>query len=240
MGTAGYMSPEQARESRQMRAPTLRPRGDPLRDALGPAGLRRDTPVDTLAAVLRSDPPEIEADGVPPGLERVVRRLLEKDPGERFQSAHDLGLALETLSGPAPPTLRSKRRRWRVAVVLAALGVLAAGAGAWLWSRGHERGPAGPGRIVPFTADGGWKFAPRLSPDGERVAYTWNGPGQDSWHIYIKGLGRGTRPVRLTDHLAGAWARCGRPTAGRSPSWVRWRREPRSTPCPRSGDRSAD
>jgi len=134
-----------------------------------------------------------------------VRRCLDKDPGERFQSAHDLGLALETLSGPAPPTPGSRRRRWKVAVVLAALGALAAGAGAWLWSRGHERGPAGPVRIVPFTADGGWKFAPRLSPDGERVAYTWNGPGQDSWHIYIKGLGRGTRPVRLTDHLAGDW-----------------------------------
>ena len=210
MGTAGYMSPEQAQGERADARSDLFALGAILYEMLsGRRAFAGNTPVDTLAAVLRSDPPEIETDGVPPGLVRVVRRCLEKDPGERFRSAHDLGLALETLSGPAPPALHSKRRhrtilRW-VTGGLAVLGIIAVAVGMWwLWRR-QPGAPAEPVRIVPFTADGGWKFAPRLSPDGERVAYTWNGPGQDSWHIYIKGLGRGTRPVRLTDHLAGDW-----------------------------------
>jgi Tol biopolymer transport system component len=219
MGTVGYMSPEQAVGQRADARSDLFALGAILYEMLsGRRAFAGITPVDTLAAVLRSDPPEIDVDGVPPGLERVVRRCLEKDPGERFQSAHDLGLALETLSGPAPPTPGSKRRRWRAAVVLAALGVLAAAAATWqLRSREPGREPAAPIRIVPFTADGGFKFAPRLSPDGERVAYNWYDPGQDTWHVYVKGLGRGTRPLRLTDHLRGdsnaVWSPDGRQIA---------------------------
>ena len=222
MGTAGYMSPEQAQGERADARSDLFALGAILYEMLsGRRAFAGATPADTLAAVLRSDPPEIEADGVPPGLERVVRRCLEKDPGERFQSAHDLGLALETLSGPAPPTLRSKRRRWRVAVVLAALGVLAAAGTTWqAWSRRSERQPADPMQIVPFTADGGFKWAPRLSPDGERVVYNWNEPGQGSGDLYVKSLGQGSRPLRLTDNPFGGFGAVWSPD-GREIAFVR-------------------
>jgi Tol biopolymer transport system component len=149
----------------------------------------------------------------------VVRHCLEKDPTERFQSAHDLGLALETLSGPVPPSPGSKRRRWRAAVVLAALGVLAAAGMWWLRGRGSER-PAGPVRIVPFTDDGGFKFAPRLSPDGERVAYSWAGPKNDNWDVYVKAIGPGTKPLRLTEHKANDWGPVWSPD-GRQIAFVR-------------------
>ena len=43
---------------------------------------------------------------------------------------------------------------------------------------------------------------PRLSPDGERVAYVWRGPDDDNWDIYVKAMGVGTRPLRLTEHPA--------------------------------------
>jgi Tol biopolymer transport system component len=205
MGTVGYMSPEQAVGQRADARSDLFALGAILYEMLsGRRAFGGDTRADTLAAVLRSDPPEIETDGVPPGLERVVRRCLEKDPGERFQSAHDLGLALETLSGPATPTPGSKRSRSMVGV-LAALALTAAAAGAW-WLRGRgPKPPAGPLRIVPFTADAGFKFAPRLSPDGERVAYTWAGPKNDNWDVYVKAIGPGTKPLRLTEHMASDW-----------------------------------
>jgi TolB-like protein/Tfp pilus assembly protein PilF len=139
MGTAGYMSPEQAQGQRADARSDIFALGAVLYEMLsGRRAFAGKTPVDALAAVLCGDPPDIEAKGVPPGLERLVRRCLEKDPGERFQSAHDLGLALETLSGPAPPArgpMRLRRTGLRsVAAGLATLGIVTVAVGMWrLW-----------------------------------------------------------------------------------------------------------
>ncbi len=56
-----------------------------------------------MTAILQEDPPALSASGrlVPPALERVVRRCLEKRPEDRFQSARDLVFDLEALSGLA-------------------------------------------------------------------------------------------------------------------------------------------
>jgi dipeptidyl aminopeptidase/acylaminoacyl peptidase len=77
--------------------------------------------------------------------------------------------------------------------------------------------PRGPITITPFTADGGSKASPQLSPDGERVAYVWDGAGLDNPDIYVKARGPGTRPLRLTEHPASdqypAWSPDGRQIA---------------------------
>ena len=80
---------------------------------------------------------------VPPAIERVVRRCLEKKPEARFQSAHDLAFALETVSGvssgstaAAPVTASSGRSRPRLATLGAIVAVvLAAIAGVWYSTR---------------------------------------------------------------------------------------------------------
>jgi Tol biopolymer transport system component len=211
MGTAGYMSPEQAQGQPADARSDLFSLGAILYEMLsGRRAFVGRSSADVLAAVLRSDPREIETEGVPSALEGVVRRCLEKDPGERFQTAHDVGLALEALSGEAWSTAASSvhPRPARLATPVAGLVALVAvvAAAAW-WLRGHQaRPPGGPQRIVPLTADGGYKFAPRLSPDGERVAYTWAGTHSDNWDIYVKAIGQGTRPLRLTDDKANDWA----------------------------------
>jgi hypothetical protein len=62
-----------------------------------------------MTAILKEEPPDIlESNSkVPPQLERLVRRCLEKRPERRFHSAHDLGFALEALSTPSSATFAS-------------------------------------------------------------------------------------------------------------------------------------
>jgi hypothetical protein len=55
-----------------------------------------------LTAILEDDPPGQPA-SVPPALDRLVRRCLEKRPDDRFHSAHDLSLAFEVLSSGSGP-----------------------------------------------------------------------------------------------------------------------------------------
>src|SRR6185503_17522153 len=60
-----------------------------------------DSPVETMNAILREDPPDMTTvrASISPALERIVRRCLEKRPEDRFRSAHDLAFALEALTG---------------------------------------------------------------------------------------------------------------------------------------------
>jgi eukaryotic-like serine/threonine-protein kinase len=92
VGTAGYMSPE------QVRGKSIDPRTDIF--ALGATfyemltgrrAFARETPVETLGAVLRDDPKEHpESQKIPPALQPFVFRALEKDAADRYQSARDL------------------------------------------------------------------------------------------------------------------------------------------------------
>jgi len=59
-----------------------------------------ESAIEVMNAILKEEPPELTAMNhrAPPGLERLIRRCLEKQPERRFHSAHDLGYALEALS----------------------------------------------------------------------------------------------------------------------------------------------
>jgi serine/threonine protein kinase len=216
LGTVGYMSPEQVRGERGDRCSDIFSFGVLLYEMVsGRHPFRRTTGVETQAAILREEPVALSGLGHPEPLERVILRCLEKRPEDRFHSAHDLALALQSvvpLTPLPPPVARTGWRRRAVAVGVGALVVLA-GLGWWLRpTRVPDRPPA-PVKITPFTTDGGIKLFPRLSPDGEKVAYTWASPSEGA-DIYVKPLGPGTRAIRLTNHpdLVGspAWSPDGR------------------------------
>jgi TolB-like protein/Flp pilus assembly protein TadD len=163
IGTVGYMSPEQVLGKPLDSRSDLFALGVVLYEMLsGKRPFLKETAPETMAAILREEPPELSETNrlTPPGLERIVRHCLEKDPGNRFHSARDVAFALETLStAPTASAVTSdgrEPRRWFARPGLAAAIVVAAAAVALLWSRrpGPKPAPATspPARIavLPF------------------------------------------------------------------------------------------
>jgi serine/threonine protein kinase len=121
MGTVGYMSPEQVRGESTDHRTDIFAFGAVLYEMLtGKRAFQKATATETQTAILREDPPNILdlVPNLPPGLQRIVQRCLDKGPEQRFQSAADLAFALESaadisLSGQrsalvAPPPGRGK------------------------------------------------------------------------------------------------------------------------------------
>ena len=82
----------------------------------GKRAFHGETSADTMSAILKEEVPELSetARNVPPGLERIVRHCLEKNPSQRFHSAGDLAFDLEALTEISATTAnRARRQRCR-------------------------------------------------------------------------------------------------------------------------------
>jgi serine/threonine protein kinase len=115
VGTVGYLSPEQARGQALDARSDLFSLGCVLYEMIsGQRAFARETALDTLAAILNDEPPELSPSGqqAPFELQRTLGRCLAKMPAERFQSAQDLAFALRSLlnDSGSPPPLRSPSR----------------------------------------------------------------------------------------------------------------------------------
>jgi serine/threonine protein kinase len=139
MGTVGYTAPEQVRGQKVDHRADIFSFGCILYEILsGRKAFGGGSPVDTLGAILKEDPPDLSESNrnVSPALERLVLHCLEKNPAARFNSARDLAFALEALgssniSASQPTTLAPIRTRWRVSwpwlvAGLAGMGVILA------------------------------------------------------------------------------------------------------------------
>ncbi len=164
MGTVGYMSPEQVRGQPLDHRSDIFSFGAVLYEmASGKRAFRGESSVETMNAILKEDVPELSESGpqVSPGLDRIVRRCLEKKPERRFQSASDLAFALEALSGSssiaraassapsAPvPVVKTDRRPW----IIAAIGALALAAAAAIWFYPRTNSFAGTFTQITFRS----------------------------------------------------------------------------------------
>ena len=154
MGTVAYMSPEQVRGVAADHRADIFALGTLLYEMLtGRVAFQRETPAETLSAILRDEPADLDGLGQP-GIDRLIRRCLEKNPAARFQSALDFAFALESLSSAGPGALAALSRgarmgaRERIAWTVAALAVVAAAAVAW---SGYMRTPPAPPTAMSFN-----------------------------------------------------------------------------------------
>jgi Tol biopolymer transport system component len=235
VGTVAYMSPEQARGEELDARTDLFSLGVVLYEmATGRPAFPGATSAVIFDAILHKAPtaPVRLNPEIPPKLEDILNRALEKDRELRYQHASDLRADLKRVkrdsdsgrsatsdaveggaAGVATPLTPAPaaRRQW-AAPLGGALLLTVLGAAWFQWSRTANppgEAPMGTFKITPLTSDGGEKRDPALSPDGELVAYSWAGPADDNWDIYVKGLGPGARPLRVTED----------PAHDRSPVW---------------------
>jgi len=211
VGTAAYMSPEQA-EGRAVDARSdVFSFGAVMYEMLaGRRAFPGDSVASTLAAVLKEQPKPLceVVPGVPPDLDRLVMRCLHKDVSRRWQTMLDLPVLLREIQdeqrvphaegdGPMRPVWR---RPWVVGV--AGL-LLAAAVGVLWWSRAGERLP--PPAIGPLTTYPGSETSPSFSPDGSQVAFAWDGERGDNRDIYVKLLGEIVPRALTSDPAADEW-----------------------------------
>jgi Tol biopolymer transport system component len=184
LGTLGYMSPEQVKGRPADSRSDIFSFGAILYEMLaGKRAFHGDSAAETMSAILREEPPDLSVtnQSVSPGLDRIVRHSIEKNPEQRFHSAHDVAFALEALSGLSvprlePPSLKVRGRSRSLATAVAALAVaLAAGifAGRVLW----KARPAAPPSFKRLTFGRGPVWSARFAADGQTIVYaaSWDG-----------------------------------------------------------------
>ena len=209
VGTAAYMSPEQAEGRRLDHRSDLFSTGIVLYElATGERPFTGESVVSVLSSILRDAPrPLAEINPrLPREFTRIVRRCLAKDPDERYQSAKDLRLDLEDLrqelgssdqlpavAGPRDASRASLLPFVGVGAVALALGGVAA---TTLLPRGGTRG-SGVALVSAerLTVEPGPEGSPSISPDGQWVLYTRSTGGLT--HIFLQAVG-GERPLNLT------------------------------------------
>jgi Tol biopolymer transport system component len=203
MGTAAYMSPEQARGKTVDRRADVWAFGCVLYEMLtGRLAFRGETVSDTIAAILEREPDwSALPASTPPGLRQVIKRCLEKDLKQRSRDIGDVRLQMDDAVGTAipPPTAGlSHAARWWLAAV--AVAVIATAAVVLPKLQRAAQGPGNPTTrfdLTRATADAGVTGDPALSRDGTLLAYASDRAGRGDLDIWIQQAAGGT-PIQLT------------------------------------------
>ncbi len=235
IGTPRYMSPEQARgEKLDARTDVFSLGAVVYEMTTGHPAFPGATTADVFAALLSSQcpPPSKFASGLPERVDAIALKALERDREARYQSMQDFATDLqEALQFPDTSRAKAKARRespqpvrraslsaWQAIMAAVVLAVIAATvfyvrAGR---SGGHPDAP--PLSVLPLTSFEGFKDFGSFSPDGKRVAFSWNGGeggsgGKPERNIYLLTIGQ-EDATRLTfgteDERSPAWSPDGR------------------------------
>jgi len=214
VGTLHYMSPEQLEGKQADERTDLFALGTVLYEmATGRKAFSGTSQASLISAILTSEPPPVSSlqPMSPPALDRLIRTSLAKDPGERWQAAHDVGLQLRAIfegavtPGPAEATPRLLRVRflpWLTAGVAVAIAVAVAALSLARGPRGQS--PQTMRFSVPPPANATFSYFVEVSflavsPDGLQLAYVASDP-QGGQRIFLRPLsGLEARPISGTE-----------------------------------------
>jgi serine/threonine protein kinase len=196
MGTASYMSPEQATgKSLDYRTDQFSFGLIVYEMASGKKAFLRNSRVETMAAIVREDPPPLE-EKLPAPLKWIIDRCLAKEPEQRYESTRDLYRDLRNIrdhfseayssSGIAPVVAQKRRRQWVIPAALCATGLIC-GLLAFLLKPGGQ--DMGKYLYTPFAMNAYSRFIPFRaiwSPDGTAVAYS--GSVNGTYQVFLRYL----------------------------------------------------
>ena len=135
-------------------------------------------------------------------------RFVETLPRKGYRFIAPVSCAAPVVPASVPPGA-FRRTRWIGVIIASGLGAVAI---AWFLANRHSQ-PEAVVAPVPFTTYPGMETQPSFSPDGERVAFAWNGGKGLNFHIYVKQIGT-EKPLQLTNSPAldsrPAWSPDGR------------------------------
>jgi Tol biopolymer transport system component len=196
VGTAGYMSPEQVRGRKVDARTDIFSLGAILYEMLsGQRAFTGQTSVEIMNSILKDDPPELDGTKiqVSPGLERILRRCLEKEPEHRFQSARDVKFAIEVWSGSSSSVtqtpLSSRHTRWWWPAIAAAAALIAIIAVVLAFSHAR-RAPAHALHFAVPVRDEITYLA--ISPDGTMLAFVSPDDSSGQSLLFVEAVGSET------------------------------------------------
>jgi len=185
LGTAAYMSPEQAKGKPVDKRADIWAFGVVLFEMLsGKRAFTGETLTDTLAAVVRAEPNWNDLPtNTPPSIRRLLRRCLTKDPKQRLRDIGDAKYDLESTAEPSELTVvpATQSKRWAIPLFVLVLFVTALAAGAFLWRRLSSSVSSAP-VIIRFSdlvkssqvGSGINRNRLALSADGSKLVYVAN------------------------------------------------------------------
>ena len=221
LGTIGYMAPEQVRGLPADHRADVFAFGAIVYELLtGRRAFHGATAADTMTAILTSDPPDLSSGpaGVPPAISAVIRRCLEKNARDRFQSARDLAFALEAValeagSGLTVTTMPVRTRTLSMSVFAVTVLIATAALIAWLLLSTRSSATATARLAVSISATSGTvvEQTPAISPDGRTIAFVGAERGAGT-RIFVRSLETfETRPIDGTEGAEGPfWSPEGR------------------------------
>ena len=208
LGTAAYMSPEQARGQFVDKRSDIWAFACVLYEMLtGRMVFARATVADTVAAILEREPdwPALPST-TPTSLRRLLRRCLDKNRNQRLRDIADARYALDDIEDEASQvTSSSARTQWpRLlvgALVVASIAAVAAVlASRWVSPAPAATSAAGP-LFIHLTADAAFSTEPALSRDGTQVVYASGRDGMGQLDLWLQRTSGG-QPSRLTNDTA--------------------------------------